>query len=263
MSTHAIPAIHSNASGFTASAAACGFEQELLHAGEMQSNLLPPTTPLVAQIDLAARCLPARTLAGDFYDFFRYQKKSISAGALADVSGKGAPAAIYAALATGVLRSMDHMELGPAEMLRSVNATLMKRPVRARFVSMIYTTWDDHDRSLRIANSGLPQPIWIHRGKLRAVEVTGIPLGMFADAEYQELTMPCAPGDVIVFFTDGVTEATNALGEEFGRPRLEHLLAENSQKSSQNILDAIFDSLRAHSAGADIFDDATAVVIRT
>ena len=118
------------------------FEQELLRATELQSELLPLRHPGEAGIDLEARSVAARTIGGDFYDFFHYPGKAICAEAIGDVSGKGASAAIHAALVTGTLRSLASQELTPAEMLRALNGALLKRPLRGRFVSLLYATWD-------------------------------------------------------------------------------------------------------------------------
>ena len=107
---------------------------------------------------------------------------------IGDVSGKGAPAAIYAALVSGILRSHAPIEPGPAEMLRAVNFSLGERRIEGQFVSLIYAVWDDDSRSLQVANSGLPRPVYCHDGKIEIIEATGLPLGLFDDAEYDEFT---------------------------------------------------------------------------
>jgi sigma-B regulation protein RsbU (phosphoserine phosphatase) len=171
--------------------------------------LLPLRHPSEAGIDLGARSVAARTIGGDFYDFFHYPGKAICAEAIGDVSGKGASAVIHAALLTGTLRSLASQELTPAEMLRALNSALLKRPLRGRFVSLLYATWDGQGRLFRIANAGLPCPICVRNGKAFSIQTGGMPLGLFADAEYEEVTLLCAPGDLIVFYTDGVTEAVD------------------------------------------------------
>jgi sigma-B regulation protein RsbU (phosphoserine phosphatase) len=240
-----------------------GMEMDLQQAREVQSSLLPATHPPEARVDLGARCAPARMLGGDFYDFFRYSGKSVSAGALGDVSGKGTPAALYAALATGILRSLETQELSPAEMLTVLNQALVKRPVQGKFLSLIYATWDERDRFFRMANSGLPHPIWLHKGEVVEIEVTGLPLGMFEDAEYDEYVLDCAPGDLVAFFTDGVTEAVDGYGEEFGRERLQELVRANRHSSAQDLVDAICDAVSAHAGDREPFDDQTVIAVRT
>jgi len=238
-------------------------ERELLLATELQSELLPARHPVEARIDLGARSSPARTIGGDFYDFFRYTGKAICAEAIGDVSGKGASAAIYAALVTGILRSLASQELGPAEMLRALNKALLKRPIRGRFVSLIYATWDERNRLFRIANAGLPYPIVVRNGKASSIQAGGMPLGLFGDAEYEEVTVACDPGDLVVFYTDGVTEAVDLADEDFGQERLEKVLCEHSRETADRVVAAVFTAVAAHAKGLPTSDDQTVVAVRT
>src|SRR3984893_2912523 len=133
---------------------------------------------------------------------------------IGDVSGKGAPAAIYAALVSGILRSHAPIEPGPAEMLSAVNLSLAERRIEAQFVSLIYAVWNDESRTLTVANSGLPRPIYVHAKDevIEAVEATGLPLGLFDEAEYDEFKFRMKPGDMFVFFSDGILDARNRKG---------------------------------------------------
>ena len=144
---------------------------------------------------------------------------------IGDVSGKGAPAAIYAALVSGILRSHAPIEPGPAEMLSAVNFSLGERRIDAQFVSLIYAVWDDANLTLQVANSGLPRPIYCHAGKTEIIEATGLPLGLFDDADYDEFTLQAQPGDMFVFFSDGILDARNQNGDLFGRSRVEEIVA--------------------------------------
>jgi sigma-B regulation protein RsbU (phosphoserine phosphatase) len=244
-------------------AVAQDLRQELTLAAEMQLHLLPRTSPLKARLDLAARSIPARAVGGDFYEFIRYGAKRTSAGAIGDATGKGIAAAIYAAMVTGMVRALAQQEPGAAEMLSALNAMLLGRPVQARFVSLIYATWDERARRLQIANSGLPHPIHVHNGRITSVEADGLPLGIFHDAEYQEVSLSCAPGDMVVCFTDGITDAQDANDQEFGRSRLEEVVALHANGSAQEVVNAIFDAVATHSHGAEAFDDQSLIVIRT
>ncbi|MGA7589602.1 MAG: GAF domain-containing protein, partial [Candidatus Sulfotelmatobacter sp.] len=136
-------------------------ERDLALARELQMRLLPQTLPKLAHLELAAKFVPARAIGGDLYDFIPYSLSRLGI-AIGDVSGKGAPAAIYAALVSGILRSHAPIEPGPAEMLRAVNLSLAERRIEAQFVSLIYAVWDDEHRTLVVANSGLPRPIHVH-----------------------------------------------------------------------------------------------------
>ena len=109
-------------------------------------------------------------------------------------------------------------------MLRAVNLSLAERRIEAQFVSLIYAVWDDEHRTLVVANSGLPRPIHVHAGKNHVIEATGLPLGLFDDADYDEFRFKMKPGDVFVFFSDGILDARNRHGEMFGRGRVEKLI---------------------------------------
>jgi len=244
-------------------AVAHDLRQELALAAEMQSHLLPPTWPVPAKLGLAARSIPARAVGGDFYEFIRYATKRAAACAIGDVTGKGIPAAIYGAMVTRIIRTLAHQEPGPAEMLKKLNDVLLRRPVQGRFVSVIYATWDGRKRQLQIASSGLPYPIHVHKGQISRVEVSGLPLGVFHDVEYEEVSLPCESGDMFVFFTDGITEAEDEKGDEFGRSRLEELVAPHANDSAQEVLNSVFARVAGHSRGMETFDDQSLIVIRT
>lgn len=238
-------------------------ELELRLAGELQSEMLPAYHPPEAGWDLAVRSSAAQTVGGDFYDFFRYPGKAISAEAIGDASGKGASAAIYAALAAGILRSLASLELEPAEMLRNLNKALLKRPVQARYLAMIYATWDERDRVFRIANAGLPYPICVQNGKPHLLKASGLPLGLFESAEYEEYTVECGAGDLVVFYTDGVTDAVDIQGEDFGPEKLERVVAMNAGETSECVVSAIFSAVASHSGDLNAFDDQTVIAVRT
>jgi len=237
--------------------------RELQLARELQFEMLPANHPPEAKWDLAARSSAAQTVGGDFYDFFRYPGKAISAEAIGDASGKGASAAIYAALVAGILRSVAPLELGPAEMLRTLNKALLKRPVRARYVSMIYATWNERDRVFCIANAGLPYPVCVQSGRAYSLKASGLPLGLFESAEYEEHTVECGAGDQVVFYTDGVTEAADKDSEEFGSESLERVIAMNAGGTARHMVNAIFRAVTSHVGDLNVLDDQTVIAVRT
>jgi sigma-B regulation protein RsbU (phosphoserine phosphatase) len=236
-------------------------ERDLSLARELQVRLLPQASPKLAHLDVAAKFVPARAIGGDLYDFIPYSMSRLGI-AIGDVSGKGAPAAIYAALVSGILRSHAPIEPSPSEMLSAVNLSLAERRVEAQFVSIIYAVWDDEQRTLTVSNSGLPRPIFVHGGKNEVIEATGLPLGLFDEAEYDELHFKMKPGDLFVFFSDGILDARNRQGELFGRGRVERIIAENSESTAAQLVDTIFKAVADHSAGVETFDDQTVVAIR-
>jgi len=236
-------------------------ERDLSLARELQGRLLPQTNPQLAHLDVAAKFVPARTIGGDLYDFIPYSMSRLGI-VIGDVSGKGAPAAIYAALASGIIRSHAPIEPAPSEMLSAVNLSLAERRIEAQFVSIIYAVWDDQQRTLTVSNSGLPRPIFTHGGKSEVIEATGLPLGLFDEAEYDELQFRTKPGDMFVFFSDGILDARNRKGELFGRGRVEKIVNECCTKSAAQVVDSLFKAVAEHSAGVETFDDQTVVAIR-
>jgi sigma-B regulation protein RsbU (phosphoserine phosphatase) len=236
-------------------------ERDLALARELQFRLLPQTLPKPAHLDIAAKSMPARAIGGDLYDFVSYSL-SRTAIIVGDVSGKGAPAAIYAALVSGILRSHAPIEPSPAEMLSALNFSLGERRIEAQFVSLIYALWDDQTRTLRIANSGLPRPLYCHDGKIELIEIAGLPSGLFDDADYDELSFRAKPGDMFVFFSDGILDARNRAGSMFGRGRLDQVVSQNLGAPPDAVVKAIFKAVAEHAAGEEAFDDETVVVIR-
>jgi sigma-B regulation protein RsbU (phosphoserine phosphatase) len=236
-------------------------ERDLAMARQLQFRLLPPLLPKLENLDIAAKFVPARAIGGDLYDFVGYSM-SRTAIVIGDVSGKGAPAAIYAALVSGILRSHAPIEPGPAEMLSAVNFSLGERRIEGQFVSLIYAVWDDRNRTLQVANSGLPRPIYCHDGEIEVIEATGLPLGLFDDADYDEFNFQAKPGDMFVFFSDGILDASNKAGELFGRERVERIVAENPSAPADTIVKMIFQAVAEHASGEDAFDDETVVAIR-
>jgi phosphoserine phosphatase RsbU/P len=236
-------------------------ERDLSLARELQGRLLPQTNPKLAHLDVAAKFVPARAIGGDLYDFIPYSMSRLGL-VIGDVSGKGAPAAIYAALVSGIIRSHAPIEPAPSEMLSAVNLSLAERRIEAQFVSIIYALWDDEHRTLTVSNSGLPRPIYVHGGKNEVIEATGLPLGLFDEAEYDEFQFKMKPGDMFVFFSDGILDARNRKGDLFGRGRVEKIVSECVDKSAQCVVDSLFKAAAEHSAGVETFDDQTVVAIR-
>ena len=236
-------------------------ERDLALARELQFRLLPQVLPNLKNLEVAAKFLPARAIGGDLYDFVGYSL-SRTAIVIGDVSGKGAPAAIYAALVSGILRSHAPIEPSPAEMLSAVNFSLGERRIEAQFVSIIYAVWDDSNRTLQVANSGLPRPVYCHDGKTEIIQATGLPLGLFDDAEYDEFTFRAKPGDMFVLFSDGILDARNRAGDMFGRSRVEQIVANCSGSSADAVVNALFEAVAQHAAGEEAFDDQTVVAIK-
>ena len=236
-------------------------ERDLALARELQFRLLPQSLPTCTNLDVAAKFAPARAIGGDLYDFMTYSLSRLAI-VVGDVSGKGAPAAIYAALVSGILRSHAPIEPGPAEMLSAVNFSLGERRIDGQFVSLIYAVWDDVHRTLQVASSGLPRPLYCHDGKIEVIEATGLPLGLFDDADYDEFSFKAKPGDMFVFFSDGILDARNKAGDMFGRHRVEEIVAHCAEVSADCVVQSLFKAVAEHAAGVETFDDQTVVAIK-
>jgi phosphoserine phosphatase RsbU/P len=248
-------------------------QKDLALAHELQFRLLPQCCPVIGNAELAAKFVPAREIGGDLYDFLQYERRAPDRQrsgdcdpnlgiAIGDVSGKGAPAALYAALASGYLRSHASSKPGAAEMLTLLNKSLSARRIDGQYISVAYALWDDHCGLLRVANSGLPRPLHCHDGRVERVDSVGLPLGLFDNPEYDEVAYRANPGDVFVFFSDGVLDAQNRAGDMFGGKRLARVIEANCSRSADDVVSAIFAAVGEFTAGENPYDDQTVVVLK-
>ena len=198
---------------------------DLETAREIQRQLLPSGAREVPGLDLATAYVPARELGGDFYDLLPYGVGRLAI-ANGDVSGKGTAAALYGSLAIGILRELVHNnESSPAEMLSHLNERLLAARLDARYIAMQFAIYDAALRELAIANAGGTLPLLVRNGKVTEINVTGMPLGLLPEAEYEDQMLTLIPGDVVVFASDGIHESMNPDQEEFGIDRLKLLLS--------------------------------------
>ncbi len=250
-------------------------ERDLEMAREVQLRLLPAAPPQPPNAEIATRFLPARSIGGDIYDFLDYSSPEHPgrlAIAVGDVSGKAAPAALYAALVSGLLRSLTPKHLGPSDLLTALNEQLQERKLAAQYVTMLIALWNDGDRTLRIANAGSVQPLFVstdhadltHAMDVRTVSVEGFPLGLFPGVTYEEQTIQAQPGDLLVLFSDGILDAENIHGEMYGADRLCTLLQRHptATQTADGALTAILEAVTTFQAGAEHFDDETVVALR-
>ncbi len=236
-------------------------ERDIAMAREVQLRLLPPTAPSHPNAEMAVRFLPARTIGGDLYDFIDYGPNR-TAIVLGDVSGKAAPAALFAALVSGIMRSAAVHMPEPAPMLSLLNDALQERKLESQYVSLLFALWDDENRTLRVANSGAVQPILCRSGQFSTIQAEGFPLGMFPNTTYDEFNVTTEPGDAIVFVSDGILDAENMQGEMYGQDRLAALLCGYRSHSAQQIADAIHADVARFQGEKDRFDDETIIVLK-
>ncbi len=236
-------------------------ERDIAMAREVQLRLLPPAPPSHPHAEMAVRFLPARSIGGDLYDFIDYGPNK-TAIVLGDVSGKAAPAALFAALVSGIMRSAAQQELGPAEMLAHLNDALQERKLDSQYVTLLFALWNDENQTLQVANSGAVQPVFCRSGQSLTVKAEGFPLGMFPDITYEEFNVATQPGDVIVFVSDGILDAENEKDEMYGQENLSALLCANRDLPACEIADAILADVARFQGNKDRFDDETIIVLR-
>jgi len=242
-------------------------ERELRFAQRVQAALAPTEAPTPLRFaDVAGRFAPAHELGGDLHDFIVPDSESLVV-AVGDVSGKGAPAALYSAYAAELVRSRTAKRrhapasFSAAGVLASMNTILHDRQLEEYYCTLCYALFDFKARAVTLSNSGLPYPIRWSAAGCGQIELPGVPLGSFSGVTYDEVTVPLVPGDVFVFCTDGIFEATGGDGLEFGAARLCDVVSRHRTSSAHAIVDAIFDSVTAFRGSAPQDDDMTAVAV--
>jgi serine phosphatase RsbU (regulator of sigma subunit) len=244
---------------YAESAEKARLERDLRVAAEIQRALLPEPKFEAAGLDLAAVTVPCRTIGGDFYDYLDVGEGRFGF-TLGDVSGKGPPAALLAAAVQSIFAAQAALGGNPAETMARINRALLRRAIEARFATMFYgVLWSDG--RLSYCNAGHESPIIVGRTQ-RSLETGGVVLGLFDNAKYDVETVQLEPGDTIVVFSDGVSEARNAADEELGRERLVAALGSSRNVSSEATLEKLLTAVREFTAGAPQADDVTALVLR-
>ncbi len=236
-------------------------ERDIAMAREVQLRLLPSEAPSHPHAEMAVRFLPARAIGGDLYDFVDYGPGR-SAIVLGDVSGKAAPAALFAALVSGIMRAAAAQAPEPAEMLALLNDALQERKLDSQYVTMLFAVWNDETQTLTVANSGAVQPVFCRAGKSNTIAAEGFPLGLFPDISYEELSVVAQPGDAIVFISDGILDAENDKEEMYGEERLANILCGYRDEPALAIADAILEDVARFQGAKDRFDDETIIVLK-
>ncbi len=236
-------------------------ERDIAMAREVQLRLLPSEAPSHPHAEMAVRFLPARTIGGDLYDFVDYGPGR-TAIVLGDVSGKAAPAALFAALVSGIMRAAAAQAPEPTQMLALLNDALQERKLDSQYVTMLFAVWNDETQTLTVANSGAIQPVFCRSGQSVTVKAEGFPLGLFPEVTYEELHVAAQPGDAIVFVSDGILDAENEKEEMYGEERLSGLLCAHRDQPALAIADAILEDVARFQGAKDRFDDETIIVLR-
>jgi phosphoserine phosphatase RsbU/P len=237
-------------------------KRDLTQAAEIQQGVLPGEAPIVAGADLAGYNIASRTVGGDYYDFFPYPDGRVAL-ALGDVSGKGMPASLLmmALHARVQVLAEDPGDLG-ALMVRLNKATCVKCPTN-RFITFFFSVFEPATGELRFANAGHNPPILVRaNGEATMGEGGGPVLGILAIASYTEARVHLEKGDMIVLYSDGVTEAANTNFDEYGEERLMEVLCRHRNEPASRIVDAVTKSLAEFTAGAPQADDITLLVAK-
>ena len=243
-------------------------EKEIRFAQRVQVALLPTELPKrLKGVDVAARFEPANELGGDLYDFLAPEPHSLVI-AVGDVSGKGVPAALYSAFAGELVRSRTFRRRytsdrsSPAGVLASMNTILHERQLEPYYCTLCYSLFDFKRRTVVFANSGLPYPVRCSGDTVAQIVLPGVPLGSFAGSAYDEVSYDLAAGDVFVFCTDGVFEANDARGREFGVERMSQVVRESMIQPARMIVEEIFAAVADFRGEARAKDDMTVVVLK-
>lgn len=238
-------------------------EEELRAGRQIQFSLLPKAPPAIAGWDFAAEYLPARVVGGDFYDFFELPGNQIGI-VIADVADKGIGAAIFMALSRTMIRSTALVGRDPADALICANDLIIQDSNSDLFLSAFYGALDPTTGRLVYTNAGHNRPLVLRAGTdtIEELRARGIILGVFPNIPLEERETVIAPGDVVLFYTDGLTEAMNAQGEEFGEARLRQVIADNRDLSAGEIANALLEAVEAFTGYAPQSDDRTLVVFK-
>jgi phosphoserine phosphatase RsbU/P len=237
-------------------------EKDLELARRIQGGLFPEKCPSGPGWEASAHFVPAQILGGDLYDFYDLGERVLGL-AVGDVAGKGVSAALYGAFASGNVRARAFERHQPAELLRHVNNTLRRRGMDGLFCTLTFALFDFVTRKVVLANSGLPYPVHYRAATRRCepIELPGVPLGAFDGSTYEEKALELAAGDVLVFYTDGVTEAWNGT-EQYGRDRLIRQVETLSGLSAGRIGEQILSDVGQFEGSDSPADDVTLVVVK-
>jgi len=235
-------------------------DEELRVASEIQQALLPKKRTHGAFYEASGMSVACRAIGGDFFEYIDLPDGSFGF-ALGDVSGKGPPAALLTAMLQGIFSTQAFAPVEPATMLSRVNRALLARGLESRFATIFFGVVSAGGR-LTYCNAGQNPPLVVTTDAIQRLETGGTIVGLFSDAVYEQADVQLRSGDLIVAFSDGVSEALNPAGEEYGELRIQQLISEHRLEPSDAVLESLLDSVRSFAHGAPQNDDVTAVVVR-
>jgi serine phosphatase RsbU (regulator of sigma subunit) len=239
-------------------------KSDLEIARDIQLAMLPGTMRDTGDVSISGVTRPANTVGGDFYDILTMNDGRVVI-ALGDVAGKGSPAALLMALLLAMLRTLVDEDLDAARLVTRLNAQVLRHSPRSRFITLFYGVYDPRTGVLEFVNAGhLPPVLRRASGQIEQIgaESGGLALGMFEDAQYHPASVTIAPGDLLVLYSDGITEAENSAGRPFDETGLETVLTAQSERDPEHIGRAILAAVEAHAGEVKLADDLTALVMK-
>ncbi|HEV7797775.1 MAG TPA: SpoIIE family protein phosphatase [Pyrinomonadaceae bacterium] len=234
--------------------------QELEESQQIQAGLMPRALPHIDGLDIATAWKPARTVGGDYVDVLKFSEQHTGL-CIADVAGKGMPAALLMSNVQAVLKSFASELVSPAELCARVNSVMCDNIVSHRFISCFYALLDIPGKRLSYSNAGHCPPMLVRDGSCLRMNEGGPVLGIFQEPDYAQGDIELRSGDCLVLFTDGVTEARGISGREFGEDRLQELLTGGHQLRAADLRDRIMEAVNEFSEG-EVYDDATLLVVK-
>jgi len=232
-------------------------EQDLEEARVIQNVMLPAHPLRTSGVTISHEFQPAAEVGGDYLDYFALSDGLIGLY-IGDVSGKGLPAALYAALAVGTLRGVHKTGQNPGRVLSTLNERLLLRGIPGRHTAIQYAMFDPTTARIRIVSAGMPGPLLLRGNELQVLHVAGLPPGLFPAATYDELSMQLLPGDSVLFFTDGLTDARNIADHEFGVEGIEEVCRRHAGESPLELLGHLFSTIQDFTTNCKQWDDMTA-----
>jgi sigma-B regulation protein RsbU (phosphoserine phosphatase) len=237
-------------------------ERELQMARDMQTALMPHTMPDFPGYEFTATCIPAREMAGDFYDVFLLSGDQLAV-VVADVSDKGAAAALFMAVSRSFIRSYARAGFGALETLQQTNDLILDDAESGMFVTAYHSVFDENGRCHNVNAGHNPPLLYRHaEQKVSYLPRGGMAIGWFAENPMQQVDLSLQPGDMIIYYTDGLTEAENPAGDFYGESRLEAVIMQVATAPVQTVLDAIIQDVEAFTEGLSLADDLTLFIMR-
>lgn len=237
-------------------------QEELRFAAKIQNDLLPKNFPRLSGYDIAGKSIPAQAIGGDYFDFIPIEGPRVGV-CLGDVTGKGLPAALLMSNVQATLRGQTLVSQSPRECIVRSNRLLYQSTSPEKFITLFYGILDSQSHSLWFSNAGHDNPYVIsNNGEIRRLKTGGTVLSVMEEFPYEDEKIDLAPGDVVVIYSDGITEAMNAKDELYGEERLVEVLQKSKDLPAGELIDAVVAAARSHAAGHPQSDDMTIVVVK-